>query len=133
MTPCLICGAQVTIDRPWCSKQCRLLLREEARARFGGLSDADALRAAVRWAQEQRHAQPRGPLTPRLARRLASIPKRTTVEATAASRSVAAERSRHQHEATAASDLESQASRSDLQARFLRALYRTVNTTGVQP
>lgn len=92
MMRCVVCGGERADERPWCSKRCRSILREEARARFPNLDDGAALRAALAWAAGVRDTRPSGPLTDRIAARLAAIPKRTTGEAIAARQSVAAER-----------------------------------------
>lgn len=80
---CVLCGDRpATGGRPWCSRRCRTLLRDEARVRAPGVPDAEAWRIGLAWAAAERaRVGSRGPLTDRagVALAAASEPRPTLV------------------------------------------------------
>lgn len=74
MTKCLVCGTRDAPAKPWCSSMCRLLLREEGRARFPRLPDRAMWPKVIAWARDRRTAGPQGAITERVSARLNAIP-----------------------------------------------------------
>lgn len=53
---CITCGQPSSDPRPWCSKRCRLALRDYGRRLLPEALDDDAIAGAIRWAVRHRNA-----------------------------------------------------------------------------